>query len=128
MTADDVYASVLRFLDQFIERGAAPDVVDLRARLASDQEVRQLLDDQLPSSNVSEREGFDAMTAFLDAMGERGAYWPRKPGGSPDLAELVDWNTWWQSPTSSEPETLDPAQWHDWLESVVVPESTQPDS
>ena len=87
MTADEVYASVLRFLDQFISRGADPDVIELRARLVSDEEVRGLLDAQLPSSNVSVREGFDAMRTFFEAVWE--ASGEPRPEGSPALNDLI---------------------------------------
>ena len=115
MTADEVYASVLRFLDQFISRGADPDVIELRARLVSDEEVRGLLDAQLPSSNVSVREGFDAMRTFFEAVWE--ASGEPRPEGSPALNDLIFWMSW-EPPPGSEPRTEDPAQWHDWLASV----------
>ena len=115
MTADEVYASVLRFLDQFISRGAEPDIIELRARLASDEEVRGLLDAQLPSSNVSVREGYDAMTAFFEVMWERSGE-PR-PERGPALLDLVSWTSWDASP-GMPPTTSDPAQWYDWLASV----------
>ena len=114
MTADEVYASVLRS-DQFIERGAEPDVIDERARLASDEDSRRSLDAQLPTSNVSEREGFDAMRAFFEVMWERSGQ--PSPEGAPCLIDLIVWTSW--NPTAvSEPRTSDPAQWHDWLASV----------
>jgi len=112
VTSDDVHDAVLAFLDQFITRGAAPDIVNVRERLANDPEARQLLDEQLPTHDVSEREAFDAMRAFFAAewkRGERISYAP----GPPDLVLLESWTSW-------EPDggTSDPAQWHDWLTAV----------
>ena len=112
MTSDEIYAAVLAFLDQFIRRGAAPDILSLRERLASDPEARQLLDEQLPTHDVSERQAFDAMRAFFAAEWERGQRTEYAPG-PPDLVLLGSWLSW-------EPDggTSDPAQWHDWLDAV----------
>ena len=63
MSRDEFYRAVLIFLDQFISRGAASDVHDLRSRLESDPEARQSLESHLTSSDPPEREAFDAMTA-----------------------------------------------------------------
>ena len=122
LTADEVYASVLRFLDQLIGRGAEPDIIELRAQLASDQEVRRLLDAQLPSRNVSEREAFDAMRAFFEAMWERSG----RPSleGAPALVDLIAWTSWDSAPVNVL-NTADPAQWHDWLVSTLSPETAE---
>ena len=45
MTTDETYAAVIAFLDQFISRGAAPDVLKLRERLTNDPDTRRLLDE-----------------------------------------------------------------------------------
>ena len=112
MTPDEVNDAVLAFLDQFITRGAAPDILSLRERLVSDPEARQLLDEKLPTHDLSEREAFDAMRAFFAEEWERGER-TSYPSGPPDLVLLESWTSW-------EPDggTSDPAQWHDWLDAV----------
>lgn len=112
MTPDEVYDAVLAFLDQFITRGAAPDILNLRERLVSDPEARQLLGEQVPSRDVSEGEAFDAMRAFFAAEWERGERTSYAPG-APDLVLLESWTSW-----ESDGGTSDPAQWHDWLAAV----------
>jgi hypothetical protein len=104
--------TLLAFLDQFISRGAAPNILNLRERLAGDPETRELLDDQFPTHDVSEREAFDGMRAFFVAERERGESTSFTPG-PPDLVLLESWTSW-------EPDgaTSDPAQWHDWLAAV----------
>lgn len=88
MSRDEVYAAVLAFLDQFISRGAAPDVCALRQRLGSDPVARRLLEDHLPTQEPSEREAFDAMTAFFAAELESGGR-DTPAGQGPDLIELI---------------------------------------
>jgi BMFP domain-containing protein YqiC len=61
VSRNEFQAAVLAFLDQFIGRGAAQDIRELRTRLAVDEKVRKLLDDQLPKDDPSQREAFDAM-------------------------------------------------------------------
>jgi len=114
----EFHESVLAFLDQFISRGAAPDVHGLRERLQSDPEARRLLEDHLPDHDPSEREAFDAMTAFFDAEWERGA--GTAADGSPSLIDLISWTSWrWGDPADPPSQgTADPAQWDDWLASV----------
>jgi hypothetical protein len=93
VSSDDFYVAVLAFLDQFIERGAASDVLELRYRLEHDPEARQRLEDQLPSKQPTERKAFDAMTAFFDAEYERGDY--HEPSVAPNLFSLlIDWTSW----------------------------------
>jgi hypothetical protein len=116
MTPNDVQAAVLAFLDQFIGRGAAPSVVDLRERLSIDPETRQLLQDQLSNPAPSEREAFDAMRAFVHEAWER-ADRVADGEGNPDLVDLLSW-TEWETTVQGVQETGDPAQWHDWLASV----------
>jgi hypothetical protein len=116
----EFYEAVLAFLDQFIARGAAPDVRGLRQRLGSDPEARRLLEDHLPTQQPSEREAFDAMTAFFAAEWERGGRVDRA-AGRPNLIELISWTSWDLSGDPADPvtqATADPAQWHDWLASV----------
>jgi hypothetical protein len=71
VTRDEVQSTVLGFLDQFIERGAAPDVLALRDRLAGDPEARQLLDTFIPNDQSTACEAFDAMKALFAAEWER---------------------------------------------------------
>lgn len=119
MTSDEVFAAVVASLDQFISRGAAPDILDLRARLVHDSQTRRLFEVQLPSREPSVREAFDAMTAFFKAEFELGGS-VQFDDGPPDLFTLIDWMSWIPS-DSHDPavqSTSDPAQWHDWLAAV----------
>ncbi len=108
-----VHRAAVSFLDQFISRGAAQDVRQLRDQLASDGRTKKALLDQLPSQEVDDREAFDAFRRFLAAELERSG--SHGIGGGPDLAEMVSWTEydWGDGDTTS-----DPAQWHDWLGSV----------
>jgi hypothetical protein len=119
MSRDEVYRAVLAFLDQFISRGAAPDIHDLRQRFTNDPEARQSLERHLDADEATEREAFDAMTAFFAAEWERGGR-AAHAAGSPDLIELISWTSWnWGDPADPASQTTgDPAQWHDWLASV----------
>jgi hypothetical protein len=119
VSRDDFYQAVLAFLDQFISRGAAPDIHDLRQRLADDPEARQSLERHLAAQELTEREAFDAMTAFFAAEWERGGR-VAHAAGTPDLIELISWTSWdWgDSADPANEATGDPAQWHDWLASV----------
>jgi hypothetical protein len=114
VTPDEANDAVVAFLDQFIERGASPDVRDLRERLGSDPKTRQLLYQHFPIHDVSDREAFDGMRAFFAAERERGERTSFALGMGPDLVLLESWTSW-------EPDgvtTSDPAQWHDWLAAV----------
>src|SRR5262249_55797967 len=117
-------SAVLAFLDQFIERGAAPDVLALRDRLAGDDlETRQLLDTFLPDAPSSEREGFDAMRALFSAEWERAGR--EECVSPPGLMLLISWTEPSGSSTGGSPlATSDPAQWHDWLASVEASKPT----
>jgi hypothetical protein len=115
--------AVLAFLDQFIGRGAAQDIQELRTRLAVDENVRNLLDDQLPNDDPSNREAFDAMRSFLEIEHERHPLLGN--AGNPDLAELLSWTKWASAnekghfdDAGSLEITSDPAQWHDWVKSL----------
>jgi hypothetical protein len=105
-----VHSSAVVFLDQFIARGAARDLRQLRSRLASDEGAKKGLLDQLPSRGVDEREAFDALRRFLAVeLNERG---DQELSGGPNLVLLLSWTEWdWGDGRT----TADPAQWHDWL-------------
>jgi hypothetical protein len=120
VSRDEVYKAVLAFLDQFISRGAALDIHDLRQRLANDPEARQSLERHLDAEEPTEREAFDAMTAFFAAEWERGGGCAAHAPGSPDLIELISWTSWdlGDPADPASQATGDPAQWHDWLSSV----------
>jgi len=115
VTLDQVHSAVVAFLDQFIERRAAQDVVDLRQRLANSADARKALDDAMPNDQPTEREAFDGMRQFLAGEADRvGPHWGE--GTGPDLAMLhsrTSWEDWGGESTS------DPAQWHDWLDAVA---------
>jgi hypothetical protein len=124
VTRDEVHNAVLAFLDQFIERGAAPDVLALRDRVAGDDlETRQSLDTFLPDAPSSAREGFDAMRALFSAEWERAG---RKEYVSPPgLMLLISWTEPCGSSTEESPlATSDPAQWHDWLAAIEASKPT----
>lgn len=90
VTRDEVHAAVLAFLDQFIERGAAQDVLDLRSSLVRDAQTRNFLEAQLPSQHPTQREAFDAMRDLFEiAVERRGAH--EDSHGAPDLVELAGW-------------------------------------
>jgi hypothetical protein len=116
LTHDEVQTAVLAFLDQFIGRGAAEDVRDLRARLVADDTERARLIAELPDGDVAEREAYDAMRRFL-AVGYQHEPHVAAPDG-PDLAELLSWTGWdrWGDGKT----TNDPAQWHDWIGAVRI--------
>lgn len=127
MTRDEVYRGVLAFLDQFIGRGAAADIHDLRSQLADDPQVRRLLDQQLSNDHPTDREAYDAMTGFFCAEAERRG---QQSGyeGQPDLWELTRWMSWgWPDAEGNLRDTEDPAQWHDWLASVNLARQTSAD-
>lgn len=119
MTLDQVHSAVVAFLNQFIERGAAQDVIDLRQRLARSADARRLLDAAMPNDQPTEREAFDGMRQFLAVEADRvGPHWA--DGTGPDLAMLHSWTSWedWSGEATS-----DPAQWHDWLNAVAYIDS-----
>jgi hypothetical protein len=105
----EVQESVLAFLDQFIARGAADDLRNLRERLATQPEVQRRLSRQVTGDRVSEREAFDAMRRFLQDMAGEAS-----PGkGGADLIDLLSWTEW-----ESDDGTRDPARWDDWQSAV----------
>jgi hypothetical protein len=126
VSPEEVHAAVLAFLDQFIGRGAAADIRALRDGLAHDAETRDRLDARLPSASPSEREAFDAMSAFFAGEVGRFEHLPYVSGGPPTLEELIDWMSWETYPTdpARDEDTSDPAQWYDWLASVESGRST----
>ncbi len=101
---------MLAFLDQFVGRGASPELQDLRRRLARDPRLQAQLDRYL-HGEMTEREAFDAMRQFL---GE----WSSDivPNAAEvDVFDLLSWTAW--QPDGG---TSDPAQWHDWLGAVAM--------
>jgi hypothetical protein len=120
MSREEVQQAVIAFLDQFISRGAASDILDLRDRLRTDPPTRERLQQQIAADNLSEREAFDAMRAFLVVEYERQT--SSTGNGQPDLVDLISWTRWEAANKDghfAEDGTLqmtgDPAQWHDWL-------------
>jgi hypothetical protein len=115
VTIEQFVEAVLSFLDQFIERGAALDVRDLRINLADDPETSERLRAQLNVQQPTPREGFIAMAAFFEGELER----RRVPSSvsNADLVDLVSWTSWSMS-GDGDIVTLDPAQWDDWLSSI----------
>jgi hypothetical protein len=116
VTLDEIHASVVAFLDQYVARGAAQEVFDLRERLISDRETGALLDAQMPRSKPSEREAFDGMRALFQLERDRRQDDSAHTGG-PGLTDLLA-DTQWGWVRNERHETLDPAQWYDWLSTV----------
>ena len=67
MAPENFVAAVLAFLDQFIERGAAPDAWSVRHRLLTDSALREKLEAQLPGGDLTDGEAYVAMHAFLES-------------------------------------------------------------
>jgi hypothetical protein len=111
LTNDEASRAVIAFLDQFIARGAAQDVLDVRRDLVADPVVGGRLVAQLGSVEPTEREAYDAMRAFFEIEFKRRD--EQQLAGPPGLVLLLSWTEW-------EPDggTSDPAQWQDWLAAV----------
>lgn len=113
MTRDLVHQTAVRFLDQFISRGAAPDIREVRDSLVCDEGTAQKLLGELPEDEPDERQAFDAFRRFLAYELEHRCN--RDSSGPPNLALLVSWTEWdWADGQT----TSDPAQWHDWLDAA----------
>jgi hypothetical protein len=113
MTPDLACRAAVAFLDQFIGRGAAPDIHEVRRKLAVEPSAQQAFIEQLPDQDPDERQAFDAFRRFLEReLRERGE---QDFEGAPDLVELLSWTDWnWDDGSA----TADPAQWDDWLRAV----------
>ena len=110
MSRAQVHDAVAAFLNQFVGRGASPELRGLAYGLATDSAIHHELDRFL-SDEMTEREGFDAMREFL-------AHWSSKVAPSTDEVDvflLLSWTEW-----DTGGQTSDPAQWHDWLGAVAV--------
>jgi hypothetical protein len=115
MTPDLVRRTAVVFLDQFIRRGAAPDIRDVRGRLADDEMTGQTLLDELPTGDPDERQAFDAFRRFL--ANELEAHPSQDISEGPNLTLLLSWTEWdWGDGQT----TSDPAQWHDWLGAAKI--------
>jgi hypothetical protein len=113
MSRADVHAAVVAFLGQFVGRGASPELHGLAHELPTDAMLQSQLDEFL-TDEMTERQGFDAMRAFLAEWSSRIV--PAR--GEVDVFLLLSWTEW-------EPDgqtTSDPAQWHDWLAAVASSE------
>jgi hypothetical protein len=115
MSLEEFHAAVLAFLEQFIARGAANDVIELSRRLRDNPDDRDRLDAHLHSATPSEREAYDAMAAFFWAEARPDV---PAPAGGPSLVLLASWTQWGTADLLGNELTQDPAQWHDWLASV----------
>jgi hypothetical protein len=112
MNVEEARRAIVAFLDQFVERGAASDVVALRDRLRDNPDAATEIASQLPGSEAAPEEVFEAMRRLFDAGPAIDSISP------PNLVELHTWTT-----READGETDDPAQWHDWLNVL----STLPD-
>lgn len=113
MTRDQVREAVVTFLNQFVGRGASPELRDLPRRLATNPELQAQLDRYL-GDDMRERDAFDAMREFLGEWSSHVV----AADGEVDVFDLLTWTEW-------EPDggTSDPAQWHDWLGAVAAANS-----
>ena len=111
MTRAETHATVVVFLDQFVGRGASPELRELPRRLTTEPDLQSQLDAHL-QDEMTEREAFDGMRAFL---AEWSLHAPRRQEGETDVFDLLSWTEW-------EPDggTSDPAQWHDWLAATAA--------
>lgn len=101
---------MLAFLNQFVGRGASPELRDLPRRLAADPELQSQLYRRL-KDDMTDREAFDAMREFLVEWSSDAE---QNEGGA-DVYDLLSWTEW--EPGGG---TSDPAQWHDWLAAVAT--------
>lgn len=106
MTRSEAQTTVIAFLDQFVGRGASPELRELPRRLRTEPDLQSQLDAHL-LDDMTEREGFDAMRAFL---AEWSSHARTGRGGETDVFDLLSWTEW-----EPDGQTRDPAQWHDWL-------------
>jgi hypothetical protein len=112
MSRAQLHDAIVAFLNQFVKRGASPNLTALAGGLVTDPGLQSQLDTFL-SDQMTEREGFNAMRAFLaDWSSGESRY-----DGSADVFDLLSW-------TEGEPDggTSDPAQWHDWLGAIAAAE------
>jgi hypothetical protein len=92
MTPDLARRAAVAFLDQFIGRGAAPDVHEVRRKLAVEPRAQQAFIEQLPNQAPDERQAFDAFRRFSDReLRQRGE---QDFEGAPHLGELLSWTDW----------------------------------
>jgi hypothetical protein len=112
VTSEEARKAIVSFLDQFIERGAASDVIALRDRLRDDPNGAAEIASLLPGDDATSAQVFEAMRRLFSAEPavEREQ--------SPDLSELHSWTT-----LEADGLTSDPAQWEDWLSSLATPQN-----
>jgi hypothetical protein len=111
VTRAEAQTTVIAFLDQFVGRGASPELRDLARRLTTEPDLQSQLDAHL-QDDMTEREAFDAMRAFL---AEWSSHAPRRQEGETDVFDLLSWTEW--DPDGG---TSDPAQWHDWITAAAA--------
>jgi hypothetical protein len=111
VSRSEAQTTVIAFLDQFVGRGASPELRELPRRLTTEPDLQSQLDAHF-QDDMTEREAFDAMRAFLAEWSSQA---PRGHDRETDVFDLLSWTEW-------EPDggTSDPAQWHDWL-AVAAP-------
>ena len=121
MNREEALGAVVAFLDQFIERGAAADMIGLRDRMRRNERLDEFAE-WLPSRDPSATEVYEAM---------RRLFWAEAVSPGPDepienLETLFHWMRIEMDGISS-----DPAQWEDWLAvlrglGLPVPDSSPP--
>lgn len=114
MTRDEANAAGVAFLDQFIERGAAPDVLAARDHLASGENIGAFDKGEkfaVIGAYSSLREFLRTKHGKLNAVTNHSTY------DQPDLVDLLSWTSW-EVAGDGAIETTDPAQWSDWLAAV----------
>lgn len=120
MTRDEAIAAGVAFLDQFIKRGAAPDVLAARDHLASGENIGAF--DK--GEKFAVIGAYSALREFLRTKhGKLNAITNHSTYDQPDLVDLLSWTSFDIGPSGGI-ETADPAQWPDWL--AVVEEVTSP--
>ena len=111
MTSEDVRKAIVAFLNQFIERGAASDVVALRDRLRDDPvSGRAEIASLLSGDDVTALEAYEAMRCLFLTESS-----PTSGGKGPPLVLLHSWTR-----IEEDGDTSDPAQWDDWLGSLAT--------
>jgi hypothetical protein len=105
VTRTEACCAVLAFLNQFISRGAEPDVIALRDHLR-DRRSQDLLAEWLPAENACGSEVYEAMRRLF----WKEASEANSTHSTPDLWELYSWTRIREDGLSA-----DPAQWSDWI-------------
>jgi hypothetical protein len=119
VTREEFHRAVLAFLDQFISRGAAPDLIEVRDSLVRDPTAIEKLLSHFPAGEVSQRRAYDAMVEYLGAEWRARGEYVGPASGPPGLFDLSWWCEWGRN-LAGDDMTADPAMWFDWV--AVAPD------